>query len=48
MLYRAYKDMLYLREKYSPLEGLAHYDPQKDVSVTGAYVLFTMKQLEER
>lgn len=32
---RAYNDMLYLCEKYAPLEGLGRYDPLKDISVTG-------------
>jgi len=27
---RAYNDMLYLCEKYGPLEGLEKYDPGKD------------------
>ncbi|KAI4257179.1 MAG: hypothetical protein L6R42_005826 [Xanthoria sp. 1 TBL-2021] len=41
-----YNDMLYLCEKYAPLDCLEKYDPEKDVSVTGAYVPFAMKQLE--
>ena len=32
---RAYNDMLYLCEKYAPLDTLERYDPQKDISVTG-------------
>jgi hypothetical protein len=36
--HRAYNNMLYLIEKYAPLEGLPKYDPQKDPSVTGAGV----------
>lgn len=43
---RAYNDMLFLCEKYGPLEGLEKYDPNKDVSVTGAYVPFVVKQLD--
>ena len=35
---RAYNDMLYLCEKYAPLEGLGTYRPENDVSVTGAYI----------
>ncbi|KAI0968075.1 Fructosamine kinase-domain-containing protein [Xylaria arbuscula] len=31
----AYNDMLFLCEKYAPLEGLEKYDPMKDISVTG-------------
>lgn len=31
----AYNDMLYLCEKYAPLESLERYDPIKDISVTG-------------
>ncbi|KAL8801182.1 MAG: hypothetical protein Q9182_004630 [Xanthomendoza sp. 2 TL-2023] len=42
----AYNDMLYLCEKYAPSDCLEKYDPEKDVSLTGAYVPFTMKQLE--
>ncbi|KAL9607736.1 MAG: hypothetical protein Q9167_007376 [Letrouitia subvulpina] len=42
----AYNDMLYLCDKYGPLESLEKYDPEKDVSMTGAYVPFVMKQLE--
>ncbi|OQE43171.1 hypothetical protein PENCOP_c003G07814 [Penicillium coprophilum] len=34
----AYNDMLFLCEKYGPLEGLEKYNPNKDISVTGAYV----------
>lgn len=30
--------MLFLCEKYAPLESLEKYDPQKDISVTGAFV----------
>lgn len=38
--------MLYLCEKYGPLDGLEKYDPEKDISVTGTYVPFVMNQLE--
>ncbi|KAI0392004.1 Fructosamine kinase-domain-containing protein [Xylariaceae sp. FL0594] len=31
----AYNDILFLCEKYAPLESLEKYDPQKDISVTG-------------
>ena len=36
--FRAYNDMLYLCEKYAPLDSLERYRPENDVSVTGAYV----------
>lgn len=45
-LHRAYNDMLYLCEKYGPLDSLEKYTPENDVSVTGAYVPFVMSQLE--
>jgi hypothetical protein len=35
---RAYNDMLYLCEKYAPLGSLERYQPENDISVTGAYV----------
>lgn len=38
--------MLYLCEKYGPLESLEKYDPAKDISITGAYTEFVMKPLE--
>ena len=38
--------MLYLCEKYGPLDMLEKYDPEKDISVTGAYVPFTIHQLK--
>ncbi len=47
MLDRAYNDMLYLCEKYGPLESLEKYDASRDVSVTGAFVPFTIHQLEQ-
>ena len=43
---RAYNDILYLCEKYGPLETLGKYDPSKDINVTGAYVPFTIHQLK--
>jgi protein-ribulosamine 3-kinase len=30
--------MLYLCEKYAPLDSLERYQPENDISVTGAYV----------
>lgn len=30
--------MLFLCEKYAPLESLEKYNPEKDVSVTRAYI----------
>ncbi|KIW96275.1 uncharacterized protein Z519_03343 [Cladophialophora bantiana CBS 173.52] len=43
----AYNEMLYLCEKYGPLESLEQYDPEKDISVTGAYTPFVINQLDE-
>jgi hypothetical protein len=43
---RAYDDILYLCEKYAPLDTLEKYDPEKDISVTGAYTPFTINQLQ--
>lgn len=43
---RAYNDMLCLCEKYGQLDALGKYDPSKEINVTGAYVPFTMHQLE--
>ena len=45
--------MLYLCEKYGPLESLERYDPEKDISVTRAHVphstyLMEMASLEKR
>ncbi|KAL4963062.1 Fructosamine kinase-domain-containing protein [Aspergillus stella-maris] len=34
----AYNDMLFLCEKYAPLETLEKYDPAKDISLTGAFI----------
>ncbi|RVX74456.1 hypothetical protein B0A52_01582 [Exophiala mesophila] len=42
----AYNDMLYLCEQYAPLDSLEKYSPEKDISVTGAYVPYVTKQLE--
>ncbi|KAH8802638.1 Fructosamine kinase-domain-containing protein [Xylogone sp. PMI_703] len=42
----AYNDMLYLCEKYAPLDTLEKYSPEHDISVTGAYTDFVIKQLE--
>lgn len=38
--------MLYLCEKYGPLETLEKYNPERDISVTGSYAPFEIKQLE--
>lgn len=46
LTHRAYNDMLYLIEKYAPLEGIERYDAEKDISVTGAYTDFEINQLE--
>ena len=45
MLFRAYNDMLYLCEKYGPLDSLERYNPETDIKVTGALVPFVMNQL---
>lgn len=37
---RAYNDILYLCEKYAPLDSLEKYDPEKDLSVTGVYPVY--------
>ncbi|RWA10990.1 hypothetical protein EKO27_g4105 [Xylaria grammica] len=42
----AYNDILYLCEKYAPLDSLEKYDPKKDISLTGTYIPFVVKQLE--
>ncbi|KAL4798330.1 Fructosamine kinase-domain-containing protein [Aspergillus venezuelensis] len=34
----AYNDMLFLCEKYAPLDRLENYDPAKDISLTGAFI----------
>ncbi|KAI1737548.1 Fructosamine kinase-domain-containing protein [Xylaria scruposa] len=36
----AYNDMLFLCEKYAPLESLEKYDPMKDISVTGIHDIY--------
>ena len=41
--HRAYNDMLYLCEKYGASDTLEKYDPEKDISVAGAYVPLIMK-----
>jgi hypothetical protein len=38
--------MLYLCEKYGPLESLEKYNSALDISVTGQYMPFEIKQLE--
>ena len=38
--------MLYLCENYGPLDSLEKYDPEMDVSKTGAYVPFVVEQLK--
>lgn len=42
---RAYNDILYLCEKYGPLEELEKYDPDGDVVLTGGYVPFVIEQM---
>lgn len=41
----AYNDMLYLCEKYAPLDSFEKYDTKRDITVTGAYVPFIVNQL---
>ncbi|KFA66676.1 hypothetical protein S40285_09199 [Stachybotrys chlorohalonatus IBT 40285] len=41
----AYNDILYLCEKYGPLEELEKYDPDGDVVLTGGYVPFVIEQM---
>ncbi|KAF1836459.1 hypothetical protein BDW02DRAFT_615948 [Decorospora gaudefroyi] len=43
----AYNDMLYLCEKYAPLESLEKYSPENDISVTGAYVQHSTHTMRE-
>ena len=38
--------MLYLCEKHGPMDSLERYNPERDIKITGAYVPFTMKELE--
>ena len=42
---QAYNDILFLCEKYAPFDHPDKYDPDKDISVTGAYTKFEMSQL---
>jgi protein-ribulosamine 3-kinase len=45
---RAYNDMLYLCEKYGPLDSLEKYDPAKDVAINRMHVPFVINQLQRR
>jgi protein-ribulosamine 3-kinase len=38
--------MLYLCQKYAPLDALEKYDPEKDIIVTGSYTPFVINQLQ--
>ncbi|KAK3941810.1 Fructosamine kinase-domain-containing protein [Diplogelasinospora grovesii] len=42
----AYNDMLYLCDKYGPLDSLEKYDPAKDVAINGTHIPFVINQLE--
>ncbi|KAI8630208.1 Fructosamine kinase-domain-containing protein [Xylariaceae sp. FL1651] len=42
----AYNDILYLCEKYAPLDSLQKYDPKKDVTINKTHIPFIMRQLE--
>jgi hypothetical protein len=47
ILSRAYNDMLFLCEKYAPLETLEKYNPKKDISVTGAYTQHSTQSMKD-
>ncbi len=38
--------MLYLCEKYGPLETLEKYNPEKDTKVNNVHIPFVINQLE--
>jgi hypothetical protein len=38
--------MLYLHEKYGPLDSLGRYNAAEDVSINGGHIPFVIKQLE--
>ncbi|KAH7309169.1 Fructosamine kinase-domain-containing protein [Stachybotrys elegans] len=42
----AYNDILYLCEKYGPLETLGKYNPDEDIVLTGGNIPFVISQLE--
>lgn len=44
---RAYNDMLFLCEKYAPLETLEKYNPEKDISITRAYVQHSTQSMKD-
>ena len=44
---RAYNDMLFLCEKYAPLESLEKYSPEKDISVTGTYIQHSTHSMKD-
>ncbi|KAH8913018.1 hypothetical protein BR93DRAFT_984563 [Coniochaeta sp. PMI_546] len=44
----AFNDILYLCEKYAPLETLEKYNPGKDVGMSPSYAAFATKQMKVR
>ncbi|KAL2213701.1 hypothetical protein CC79DRAFT_1327598 [Sarocladium strictum] len=40
-----YNDILYLCEKYGPVQSLDKYDPEKDIVLTGGHIPFVISQL---
>jgi hypothetical protein len=45
--FRAYNNMLFLCEKYAPQEGLEKYSPEKDISVTRAYIQHSTHSMKD-
>ena len=43
---RAHNDILYLCEKYGPLDSLEKYDPAKDAYLNAGHIPFVINQLE--
>lgn len=41
---RAFNDMLFLCEKYAPLESLERYDPNNDISATGNFEAYDINE----
>lgn len=39
--------MLFLCEKYAPLETLEKYNPEKDISITGAYTQHATQSMKD-
>lgn len=47
ILFGAYNDMLFLCEKYAPLGSLEKYCPEKDISVTCAYIQHSTHSMKD-